>query len=186
MVKSGFKVDPVVYIDRKKGEATYGVLETVARPNHPDQMHYGDPDKDPLAQILERGRREKRIAVLDGLRDVPAKSRSDVSWDETHNFVVPEVINTIPDLKELVTKSGIVFRVPTRREFLSAGEKYSHFWNVDSWEWLYDDGSFDDWLFGDYRNIVGGGFKIDNWPSNSRAPHISFRLLAVSPPQKLL
>lgn len=189
---SGFDVAPVVYVDRKKGEATFGVLETVVRPNYTDgtQMYYSNPDEDPhedpLAQILERGRtgRQQRIAVPDWVSHVPVKSRFGVSWDEIHNFVAPEVIGILPHLEKQVVESGIVFRVPTKAEFQSAGERYPHLGGANSWEWLYDKAGFDDRLFGGRRGS-GGLRAVYVWRSVSHFDNVGFRLQAVSPSRKL-
>ncbi len=183
---SGFDVAPVVYVDRKKREVTYGVLEIVVRPDYTDgtQMYYSNPDEDPLAQILERGRtgREHRIAVSDCVRHVPTKSRFAVSWVGIHNFVVPEVIDTISHLKEQVTQSGIVFRVPTEAEFASAAERYSYFVDANSQEWFYDSARFGFRRAGVYGD---GRAYVIAWPPGSHHDNVGFRLQAVSPPQKL-
>lgn len=185
---NGFDVAPVVYVDRKKGEAIFGVLETVVRPDFTDgiQMYYSNPDADPLAKILERGRTglQYRIDVPDWVRHVPVKSRFALSWDEIDTFVAPEVVNIIPYLKEQVTKSGIVLRVPTKTEFQSFGERYHHFGDANSWEWLYDKARFGSRLVGGDRAYGGLGAVLD-WPSDFHDDGIGFRLLASSLPQKL-
>lgn len=186
---SGFDVAPAVYVDKEKGEVIYAVLETVVRPDYTDgtQMYYSNPDEDPLAQIIERGRtgQHQRIAVPDWVRHVPTRSRFAVSWDEVHNFVVPEVVNVTPHLKEQVTKSGIILRVPTKAEFQSAGERYPHFGVANgSWEWLYDKAGLDSRLLGGRRDF-GVLSAVFNWPSDFHRDRIAFRLQAVSLPQKL-
>lgn len=149
-------------------------------------MYYSNPDEDPLAQILKRGRtgRQEKIAVPDWVRHVPAESRFAVSWDEIHNFVAPEVVNTIPHLKEQVTKSGIVFRVPTKAEFRSSGERYPHFGDANSWEWLHDSTGFGRRLIGGNR-VFSGLEDVLGLPSDLHRGDIGFHLRAVSPPQKL-
>lgn len=188
LVGSGFYVAPVVYVDRENREATFGVLETVVRPDYTDgtQMYYGTPGEDPLAQILERGRtgQQQRIAVPDWVRHVPTKSRFAVSWDEIHIFVAPEVVNANPHLEEQVKKSGIVFRVPTKAEFQFSGERYPHFGGANSWEWLYDTAWFGYRLVGGRRDRGGLGV-VDGWPSGYRDGLVGFRLQAVSLSQKL-
>lgn len=189
LTDSGFTVAPTVYVDKQKGEVTHGLIETVVRPDYTDgtQMYYSNPDEDPLAGILEKGRtgQQKRIAVPDWARHVPTKSRFAVSWDEVHNFVAPEVVNTTPHLKEQVTKSGIVFRVPTKSDFQSAGKDYPHLGGANTWEWLYDKARFHGGrLIGGDRDDGGLG-AVYGWPPGAHGDDLGFCLQVVSRPQKL-
>lgn len=188
LARNNFNAAPVIYVDRKKRKVTYGVIETVVRPDYTDgtQMYYSNPDEDPLAQILGKGRTgcRQRIAVPDWARHIPTKSRFAVSWDEIHNFIVPEVIDTMPQLKEEITKGGIVLRVPTKSEFQSAGRRYPHFGNANSWEWLYDSAGLGSRLFGGHRDLGGLG-AVDDWGPGGHFDDVAFRLQAVSPSQEL-
>lgn len=186
LADNGFDVAPDVYVDRKKGKATYGVIETVVRPDYTKgtQMYYSNPDEDPLARILEKGRTERRIADPDWVGNVPTKSRFALSWDEIHCFVACMVVKTIPCLQEQITKGGIVLRVPASPEFQSAGVRYPHFSNANTSEWLYDNTRSGDHLIGGSRDN-GGLLANPIWPRDYHGGYIGFRLRAASPSQKL-
>lgn len=186
LTDKGFSIAHIAYVNREKGEVTHALIETIVRPDYTDgtQMYYSSPDEDPLAKILEKGRQEKKIAVPSWVKHVPTKSRFAVSWDEAHNFVFPEVVETIPGLKKQVAKNGIVFRVPTKAEFRFAGKSHPHFGTTNSWEWLYDKAIGGSRLVGGHR-AHGGTEAVYDWQSDFHYVPIGFRLQAVSPPQKL-
>lgn len=191
LIDSGFDVAPMVSVDRKKEEVAYATMERVVRPEYTDgtQMYYATLDggtTDPLANILERGRtgKEKRIVVTDWTKHAPLRSRFGLSWDEIHSYVSPEVLNTIPHLAKVAAGGGIALRVPTKSEFQSAAQKYPHFGQSNTWEWLYDNTGFVSRLFGGDRGF-GGVWAVDGDHPDYRHDGVGFRLQGASPSQKL-
>ncbi len=185
LASEGYDVAPIAYVDGKRKEVRIGVLETAKRPDYTDgtQMYYS-PRKDPLSDILLRGREGNKIAVPDFVKHVPTNSRFAVSWDEIHNYVVPEAIKTTPHLADQLTKGGIVFDIPDLADFRSAGQTHKDKLVATSWEWVQDSARFG------YRHIAGGRGDgsleaVDVWPSDDHDGFIAFRLQAVSPSQKL-
>lgn len=192
LTNNGFDVAPVVYVDREKREATYGVLETVVRPDYVGngtQMYYDYPDDDPLAKILKEGREIGRTSKGQGINTPSWANHADprtrffVSWDEVHDYVAAKVISATPHLAEQVATGGIVFRVPTKKEFQDAGKRYPHLGGANSWEWLYDEAGFGGRRIGGRRDD-GGLRAVGDWRSGRRNDRIAFRLQAVSPSQK--
>jgi len=190
LADKGFDVEPIVYVDRRKKEVTYAILERVVRPEYNGgiQMYYQNPGeedtRDPLASILERGR-GRAIRVESWTKHVPHKSRFGASWDEIHNYVAPQLVETAPHLAVQVEKGKIKFRVPTKSEFQFAGtNRYDHFGQANTWEWLYDNARSGRHLLGGRRDH-GGLEAVDDWPSGVRNDYVGFRLQGSSPSQKL-
>ncbi|MEK7617245.1 MAG: hypothetical protein AAB414_04265 [Patescibacteria group bacterium] len=184
----GYEVVPIAYVDGRKKEVRIGVFETVARPDYTDgsQMYYSG-GRDPLAGILTRGRTEtpeipQRIAHP--YRNVPLDSRFAVSWDEIHNYVIPEAIQTTSHLAEQLTKGGISFDIPNRDDFRSAGKRHEDQLVANSWEWVLDDARFGSRRLVGYRGR-GGLEAVDVWPSGHHGDDVGFRVQAVSHSQEL-
>lgn len=181
----GYDVAPIAYVDGKRKEVRIGVFETVARPDYTDgtQMYYS-PRRDPLTDILVKGRERNRIAVPSFVEHVPVNSRFAVSWDEINKYVVPEAIKTTPHLAQQLTKGGIILDIPDRADFRSAGQTYEDKLVANSWEWVQDKARFGS------RHIAGsrghGGLRaVGDWQSGGHDDGIGFRFQAVSRPQPL-
>ena len=181
----GYDVAPIAYVDGKNKEVRIGVFETVARPDYTDgtQMYYS-PRKDPLAGVLLQGREGKKIAVPDFVRHVPVNSRFAVSWDEIHNYVVPEAIKTTSHLAQQLKKGGITLDIPNLADFRSAGQEHEDKLVANSWEWVQDSARFGRRLLAGGR-AYGGLVAVLGWLSGRRFGCFAFRLQAVSPSQPL-
>lgn len=181
----GYDVAPIAHVDGKRKEVRIGVFETVARPDYTDgtQMYY-NPRKDPLTDILVRGREGNKIAVPNFVKHVPFNSRFAVSWGEIKKYVAPEARKTTPHLAEQLAKGGITFDIPDLADFRSAGQTHEQKLVANSWEWVQDSAWFGPHLIAGSRG--GGGLKaVGGWPSGDHDDGIAFRLQAVSRPQQL-
>lgn len=176
-----FNVDPIVYLN--KGKVTYALLDRSARPNYDGGKQLFEDDG--FVPILERGRSSGQIERVSWTRDVPAKSRFGVSWNEANGYIAREVVNVSPHLSKLVEASGTQFRVPTKEEFQFAGGlRYSHFGEANTWEWLFDKSGFDDRLVGGFSGF-GGLEAVDDDHPDFHGGGVAFRLQGVLPSQKV-
>lgn len=175
----GYEVVPIAFVDRNKKNVRIGVFETVARPDYTNgsQMYYS-PRPDPLAGILRIGRTESPQRIKYPYGNASEETRFYVSWNEIHDFVVPETIETTPHLADQLTKGGIVFNIPNLADFRYAGQRYNL--EAYSWEWVQDAARFG------HRCIVGYRVRgVDGWLPDSHGVRIGFRFEAVSGPQPL-
>lgn len=185
LASEGYDVAPIADVDGERKEVRIGVFETVARPDYTDgtQMYYS-PRRDPLADILLRGREGNKIAVPDFVQHVPTNSRFAVSWDEIHNYVAPETRKTTPHLAEQLTKGGIILDIPNLADFRSAGQTHEDKLVANSWEWVQDSTRFGPRRIAGGRD-VGGLRAVLVWRSDDHFGRIAFRFQAVSHPQQL-
>lgn len=172
----GYSVVPELYLSER--DVVFGLIETIARPDYGEEWDVTDP----LAHILEVGRREEKIAVPPWVSGIAPTSRFAVSWDEVHGFVDHEIVNLSYYLTRQIENSGAEMRVPTNDEFSRACVRKDHFVKSKSREWLYDD-------VGNGRRLVSK--RLDgrvasfnkSYPSKNRYVDVGFRIQFVFPPQ---
>ena len=83
-----------------------------------------------------------------------------------------------------MANGGIMLHVPTRSEFIDAGQKYHHFGQSNTWEWAFDSAGLDHRLIVGRRDRGGVG-AVPVWPSGYRDGNIGFGFQGKAPSKKL-
>lgn len=89
-------------------------------------------ENDLLASILERLRKDGKIAVPDWCQHIPAVSRFGVSWDEIAKYIVPQ----FADLAHIDSRQ---VGLPSYIAFNFRGNAFHPEWGeTNTWEWFAD------------------------------------------------
>ncbi len=141
-IRNGYVAESSLQIDE-----SWALFDGSERPDYDNgkQMFKDDP----LAPLLEAGRRLGQIAVPSHVSGVPIGSRFGVSMDEQDGFVFPKLAERLR-LVDAVAAGTAEVRRPTVAEFNYAGNlRYAHLGEANTWEGFND-------KFGDGRRLIGG------------------------------
>jgi hypothetical protein len=157
----------------------WAAMEALQMPNYDNgkQLY----ENDPLGPILERLRKDKKIAAPNWCKDIPPISRFGLSSGQIKGYVVPLFVEHTK-IKATAEKAEV--RIPPYMSWNFRGNIAHPEWGkTDTSEWFAESiwGAFS--LCGGNRDH-GGLADVEETYKTSNSGHIGFRLSAVFSPSK--